>query len=441
MLEVKIRTLQGNREWLCHSDDLSIADLKRELYDASGTDSLSGLSLPEPDRQNLVYNGRCLEAGKLVENGFQSGESIVILSLPDSPVQGAQLAPKVPDEERIQEEITSYAKKHGLEECLNNEEVNSATPSSSVLPTTDRPEIRMDQLQEIMDALEETMSQATPLDDSADIEEIEIPEPTETNIQGISQMMNIPIATARKALLLNRNNPSEALTWILEHQEDDDFHTPVSDETIRSIYSSVSRPSNETTASAVLERVMEMGYSEEQARDALQRTREVLEMAAEYLIGTSGTNRGEASSSIDGPQSTEEAPVLSSTGITQETDAQPSEEVPEEVPPSETEGEELINAFDDEFLGLEEMEAQLTEQDENALLLQIRQILDDQTTETELPQNVMEALNTMANNPEEIRTQLLELLRERIVVRSLLNIVEDDPDAPGPSGESSEEAS
>eukprot|EP00210_Caulerpa_lentillifera_P009683 g9238.t1 len=376
MLELKISTLQGNRDWCCQSDDLTIADLKRELYNASGTDSLPGLALPEPDRQNLVYNGRSLEAGNLKDHGLKTGESIVILRLPDSPSLDVESEPDVPDEGRIQEEIRSYAVKHGLESQLNSEEDCMSTHSGGVLISTDRGDIGVDQLQEIIDALEATMSSTTtPVDESGMNDDFEIPEPDGNDVYHISQMMNIPLETARKAMLLNRNNPSEALAWILEHQEEADFHSPVSEDSLRTLYRSNPRPSTEEGNGGLIAQIADMESSHEQASDAFQRTQDILEVAMGYLMRTHVPDQPSTSGSIGGGvlqrnHSIREMPEVTRSGLLNEGNSEPFTGVSDEMPPSEvTEEHESIvgNQLDDELIDLEAMDQNLTELDESAV--------------------------------------------------------------------------
>lgn len=84
--------------------------------------------------------------------------------------------------------------------------------------------------------------------------------------------MGFPEARSRKALLLRRNSLEAAMEWLLEHGEDPNADTPLSEAQLRALAAPGSARSVVQPDPDALRQLLEMGFDEQQAADALRAT-------------------------------------------------------------------------------------------------------------------------------------------------------------------------
>jgi uncharacterized UBP type Zn finger protein len=84
--------------------------------------------------------------------------------------------------------------------------------------------------------------------------------------------MGFPEARSRKALLLNRNSIEAAMEWLLEHGEDPAADTPLTEAQLRALAAPGGATSVVQPDPDALQQLVEMGFDEQQAAEALRAT-------------------------------------------------------------------------------------------------------------------------------------------------------------------------
>jgi Kip1 ubiquitination-promoting complex protein 2 len=85
---------------------------------------------------------------------------------------------------------------------------------------------------------------------------------------------------AKKALLLNGMNPQKAMDWLLVHESDEDIDIPLTQSQINALYNSNFIPNPDA-----LKKLQEMGFEEEDIKQALKITNNNQEAACSWLLG------------------------------------------------------------------------------------------------------------------------------------------------------------
>jgi len=95
------------------------------------------------------------------------------------------------------------------------------------------------------------------------------------------QDMGFPEERSRKALILNRMNVQLAMEWMLEHEADANIDEPLSEQQLAHL----SRTANVTPDANLVQRLKDMGFSEEDALAAIQSVGNDQEAACGWLLG------------------------------------------------------------------------------------------------------------------------------------------------------------
>ncbi|GAX78205.1 hypothetical protein CEUSTIGMA_g5647.t1 [Chlamydomonas eustigma] len=252
-----VRTLRGS----IHVDvdeNWTVGSLKDTLFHHHST------CLPE--RQNLVFRGRILKDGLLSESGVKPGSTLVLLPTTPLTKPSSTASTQAPTASEIRAVIVADARQRGLP--IREEQHSSSSVSSTLLGMQPRSLADMDnQLMGLIEALEgrlgmlrqgelgvgageasDLSATAGPLEPrgapegapavaQADQAVIEPPEPAADHIQQLADM-GFSETLARKALLLHRDRVPEAVEWLLQHGEDADADTPLTQEQLRRVYGS-----------------------------------------------------------------------------------------------------------------------------------------------------------------------------------------------------------
>eukprot|EP00741_Cyanophora_paradoxa_P013732 tig00020710_g13255.t1 len=103
--------------------------------------------------------------------------------------------------------------------------------------------------------------------------------------------MGFPEARTRKALVLSGNNTQRAMDWLLSHADDPNADRPLTEAELAAL-TAPARPHRPPAASSssgpdpeLVRRLVEMGFPESDAQQALQATRNRFEAACSWLLG------------------------------------------------------------------------------------------------------------------------------------------------------------
>ena len=110
------------------------------------------------------------------------------------------------------------------------------------------------------------------------------------NPEALQQLidMGFPENRARKALQINRGDAQLGMDWLLEHEGDADIDEPLSDEDLRMLARQARHEQGETLDQAAVQRLIEMGFSEDDIFVALDHCENDFEAATAWLLGDRG---------------------------------------------------------------------------------------------------------------------------------------------------------
>jgi len=97
--------------------------------------------------------------------------------------------------------------------------------------------------------------------------------------------MGFPENRARKALQICRGNAQAGMDWLLEHEGDPDIDDPLSAEQLRRLEQDMGRGGDPQDQQEAVERLVEMGFSEDDILVALDTCNHDFEAAAAWLLG------------------------------------------------------------------------------------------------------------------------------------------------------------
>ena len=110
------------------------------------------------------------------------------------------------------------------------------------------------------------------------------------NAEALQQLidMGFPENRARKALQINRGHAQLGMEWLLEHEGDEDIDEPLSAEDLRILLSEARQVGRQPSDEAAVQRLMEMGFSEDDIVEALEHCEHNFEAATAWLLGERG---------------------------------------------------------------------------------------------------------------------------------------------------------
>ena len=257
-MRVRILTLTKHSVFLNIDPSASIEELKARLTQDTGI-PLSG--------QRLVFKGQELLAGSIEENGIVEEDFIVVVVVQQPNVKKQESKPCSPAKtsSRLEEVID-------FQEQSNNQIEHYQDPRQA--------ERHLD-----MDGDEDD---AAIDDEDDDIEDVD-PDALQQLVD-----MGFQANRANKALILTRGNTQLAMDWLLEHERDPDIDEPLTIEQIDRL-----RAGDEDDEygdgggegmmiidpQEAAQRLMELGFAQEDIAYALEATGHDFEAAAAWLLG------------------------------------------------------------------------------------------------------------------------------------------------------------
>jgi len=227
-------------------------------------ENLSSLMSVPREEQKLVFQGTTLlSSGYLRDYGLKEGDTVVLLKTRQpKPLPQIDLTP-VPTKQIIAEH-TSKGKP-----------IKSTARKPTILSNL------RTQLQEFVGSISSNNTvgtSSTSPSENTESEPVVLPTIDPLLLQQLKDM-GFPEARATKALILNNMNPQIAMEWILEHEDDDDIDEPLTSEQVSKLAKSV------TPDPTAVQKLKDMGFSEDDINVALKATNNNSEAACAWLLG------------------------------------------------------------------------------------------------------------------------------------------------------------
>ncbi|GAQ84870.1 hypothetical protein KFL_002090220 [Klebsormidium nitens] len=270
-----------------HDDE--VCDVLARLQDSLGT---------KKQKFRLVHQGEVLGAGVLAENGVAGEDSVVALMVRDpvppvtyadgsSAVDVATINAAIANEraERGQEAESSGQDGDGASDFPFLRRMMHQLAALGGLRPSPGGQVTLEpaQVQTLWDTIDSCLRTTDPIGSTseagpsgsdtamADASATPLPVVDEGALQQLVGM-GFPEARSRKALLLRRNSLEAAMEWLLEHGEDPDADTPLSEAQLRALAAPGAARSVVQPDPEALRQLLEMGFDEQQAADALRAT-------------------------------------------------------------------------------------------------------------------------------------------------------------------------
>ena len=220
--------------------------------------------------QRLVFKGQELVAGTVAGNGINEEDFIVVVVIQQSGVK--------PDIKSTNAKANSPL--HRREETTNFQDQSSN-------PTHQFHENRQVSRNSDVDADEDVVENNDDVEEGID----------EVDPDSLQQLMDMgfPANRANKALIITRGNTQLAMDWLLEHERDPDIDEPLTIEQIDRIHAGEDDDEygdGEGEDGIMMidpqeaaQRLMELGFTEEDIAYALEATGHDFEAAAAWLLG------------------------------------------------------------------------------------------------------------------------------------------------------------
>lgn len=279
-----------------------------------------------PERQRIVYRGREIKDCTLEQAGVVDNSSFVVVERRAHVGTSRPAIESSPAKELIHEMTTKLAEQKGnlLSRSNSTAAVGQDRSARSALAS-------ISDIQQLLNAIttdvdhnitdnplwrdsglagergedgEGTVEEGEDGEDSISLEEREsggnetLPEANPTRLQQLVEM-GFSEALARKALILRHNNLDLAMDWVLEHQDDPEAETPLTESQLRRIAISRRRqrrnrrrfrtswPNSGTPVDQeLLVQLGEMGFSENLSRFALETFNNNMELACQWLLAS-----------------------------------------------------------------------------------------------------------------------------------------------------------
>jgi hypothetical protein len=261
-MRVRILTLTKHSVFLNVDPSASVDELKARLSQDTGI-PLAG--------QRLVFKGQELVTGTVAENGINEEDFVVVVVVQQS---GAKKSD------------TKSTNSKAISPLQRREETTNFQDQSSN-PTHQFHENRQVSRHLDVDVDEDAV------DNNDEVEEgIE----DEVDPDSLQQLMDMgfPANRANKALIITRGNTQLAMDWLLEHERDPDIDEPLTLEQIDRIHAGEDDEYGEGEGEdgimmidpqEAAQRLMELGFTEEDIAYALEATGHDFEAAAAWLLG------------------------------------------------------------------------------------------------------------------------------------------------------------
>ncbi len=260
-MRVRILTLTKHSVFLNVDSSASVDELKARLSQDTGI-PLAG--------QRLVFKGQELLTGTVAENGIMEGDFLVVVVVQLSGV-------KKSDTKSTNSKVSPLQRR---EETTNFQDQSSN-------PTHQFHENRQGSRHLDVDVDEDAVDNNDEIEEGID---------DEVDPDSLQQLMDMgfPANRANKALIITRGNTQLAMDWLLEHERDPDIDEPLTLEQIDRIHAGEDEEYGEGEGEdgimmidpqEAAQRLMELGFTEEDIAYALEATGHDFEAAAAWLLG------------------------------------------------------------------------------------------------------------------------------------------------------------
>lgn len=252
-LTLTLVTLNGEHKVEQVPSDATVDNLRMLVHELG---EKKGLEYPTPEKQRIVYKGREINDCTLEQAGVIDGSSFVVVEKRNLADATRPAIEKSPSKEVIQSVTRKVAEERGNLISRSSSETGSGQDRSTLASIND--------IQQLLNTITTNVGHpitGNPLwlnsdlgssgeqteggdgDEDADSisrEEREsagteqAPEANETRLQQLVEM-GFSEAISRKALILRHNNLDAAMDWILEHQDDPEAETPLTESQLQRI--------------------------------------------------------------------------------------------------------------------------------------------------------------------------------------------------------------
>ena len=261
-MRVRILTLTKHSVFLNVDPSASVDELKARLSQDTGIPLIG---------QRLVFKGQELVTGSVAENGINEEDFMVVVVVQPS---GA----KKSDTKLTNSKAISPLQRREETTNLQDQSSNPTHQFHENRPVSRHLDVDVDE-----DAVENH-------------EEVEEGIEDEVDPDSLQQLMDMgfPANRANKALIINRGNTQLAMDWLLEHERDSDIDEPLTLEQIDRIHAGEDDEYGEGEGEdgimmidpqEAAQRLMELGFTEEDIAYALEATGHDFEAAAAWLLG------------------------------------------------------------------------------------------------------------------------------------------------------------
>ena len=256
-MRLRVLTLTKHSVFLNVDPSMLIDEVKARLTQDTGI-PLNG--------QRLVFKGQELILGSVEENGINEDDFIVVVVIQPSMIKKPDL--KLCPAKSISRREETAAELQDQNSCLPQQYLHSIQPSRHLDVDGDEEE--------------------AGLDDDNDLEDVDP--------DALQQLMDMGFQAnrANKALILTRGNTQLAMDWLLEHERDPDIDEPLTIEQIDRLRAGEDEEEyGENTGEGMMmidpheaaQRLMELGFAQEDIAYALEATGQDFEAAAAWLLG------------------------------------------------------------------------------------------------------------------------------------------------------------
>jgi hypothetical protein len=262
-MRIRIVTLTKHSVFLNIDPSASVDELKARLSQDTGI-PLTGM--------RLVFKGQELVAGNVADNGINEDDFMVVIVVQQSGVKKSDIKPthsKANSPQQRREEATNF----------QDQSNNHAHQFHDTRQVSRHLDVDVDE-----DAVDNNDNVEEDIEDEVDPDSLQ-------------QLMDMgfPANRATKALIINRGNTQLAMDWLLEHERDPDIDEPLTLEQIDRIHAGedddeYGEGEGEDGIMMIdpqeaAQRLMELGFTEEDIAYALEATGHDFEAAAAWLLG------------------------------------------------------------------------------------------------------------------------------------------------------------
>lgn len=293
-MKLQVRTINGNLHELNISPTDSVETLKNNLNEF--------VNIPS-EQQKLIYRGRNLSNSLVIGENVKEGDTLVVLkSRKIPPVPIPDLTP-IPTKSIIYEYTARgkpiprrrqpmFPSSPSTLTNLRNQfqdlvgsfvGLSSATAPApaSTTTTTATPTSTTAQPSSSEEANATSSSTPVPTPSSESPAAAQLPPINPSILQQLKDM-GFSEERSKKALYVNSMNPSRAMEWLLEHEEDADIDDPLTPQQVARVAARVDTFTPDVNA---IQKLKDMGFPEEEIVQALRATNNNADAACAWLLG------------------------------------------------------------------------------------------------------------------------------------------------------------